>query len=461
MSIKVRFYLRISDKKSPKDATIFCRLTNGRKTDLRISTGFSIKSVYWDSKTGKPKNTTLYTDEEKEKIDYISDYLNGIEKSLIIGLNNKPSYSKEEAIKDIELYKEGKRAKPKEELKDILQFLEVLITEMKSKDLLYKSQSYSPNTIKVWNSFKLVLSNFLKSNPGITWDNIDKPLFDKYVKFLTSFGYTTKTANKYIICFKALMEHGYKRKQHKNRGISDDFYKIPEIEGCKTTNIYLTNEELQALYEMPLEEESMKCKVRDIFLCGCYTAQRISDYGKFNEDSFAITSKGNDVVKLVQKKTSNSVTIPILNKNLLEIIKKYDYNIPEISDVIINREIKLICKELSKNVPSLLKKEKTILTMKEKDKESKRKIVYEKDKNGNILKRKYDLVCTHTARRSAITNLYLSGLFDTFQLMSISGHKTEKAFKEYICLSSDEIADEIARKLREQENQKRSNELLF
>ncbi|MDU1905986.1 MAG: phage integrase SAM-like domain-containing protein [Dysgonomonas sp.] len=459
MAIKVNFYLRVSDKKSVKDTTIFCRLTNGRKTDLRIPTGFSIKPAYWDSKTDKPKNTALYTDEDKEKIDYINEYLNGIEKSLIIGLNGNPSYSKENAMADIEAYKESKRTKPNEKLQDTLPFLDTIISEMKSGDLLNKSKPYSPNTIKVWNSFKKVLANFFKLNQGITWDMIDKAIFDKYVKFLINFGYTTKTANKYIICFNALMEFAYKRKQHNNKNITDEFYKIPEVEGCKTANIYLTNEEIQALYEMPLERGSTEDKVRDIFLCGCYTAQRISDYGRFTEENFTTTAKGTKVVKLVQKKTDNSVIIPILNKNVLKIAKKYNYNIPDISDVTINREIKLICKELSKSVFSLLRQEKTILTMKERSKEEKGKVTYERDKNGNVIKYRYDLVCTHTARRSAITNLYLTRLFDTYQLMSISGHKTEKAFKGYICLSSEEIADEITRKLEEQEKLKELQEV--
>ena len=61
-----------------KDATIYCRLTNGRKADIRISTGLSIKPTHWDNKAEKPKNTTLYTDEEKERIDYIDEYMIGL-----------------------------------------------------------------------------------------------------------------------------------------------------------------------------------------------------------------------------------------------------------------------------------------------------------------------------------------------------------------------------------------------
>ena len=54
------------------------------------------------------------------------------------------------------------------------------------------------------------------------------------------------------------------------------------------------------------------------------------------------------------------------------------------------------------------------------------------------------MISTHTARRSCITNLYLSNRFSISQLMSISGHKSERAFNEYICCSSEEMADMIA-----------------
>ena len=56
------------------------------------------------------------------------------------------------------------------------------------------------------------------------------------------------------------------------------------------------------------------------------------------------------------------------------------------------------------------------------------------------------------SERSGITNLYLTGLFDTVQMMSISGHKDQRTFFDYIKLSSDEIADKIMEKLRQSEN---------
>ena len=51
-----------------------------------------------------------------------------------------------------------------------------------------------------------------------------------------------------------------------------------------------------------------------------------------------------------------------------------------------------------------------------------------------------------------IINLYLTGLFDIVQIMSISGHKDQRTIFDYIKLSSDEIADKIMEKLRQSEN---------
>ena len=82
-----------------------------------------------------------------------------------------------------------------------------------------------------------------------------------------------------------------------------------------------------------------------------------------------------------------------------------------------------------------------------------------RNEEGDVLKYRYDLVTSHTARRSGITNLYLTGLFDTVQVMSISGHKYQRTFFDYIKLSSDEIADQIMEKVRQCSNA--SNEGLF
>ena len=72
------------------------------------------------------------------------------------------------------------------------------------------------------------------------------------------------------------------------------------------------------------------------------------------------------------------------------------------------------------------------------------KIEPETDLKGNVIVPRYDCVTSHTARRTGITNMYLSHKYTILQMMHVSGHKTQKTFMDYIKLSFEEIADEIA-----------------
>lgn len=68
---------------------------------------------------------------------------------------------------------------------------------------------------------------------------------------------------------------------------------------------------------------------------------------------------------------------------------------------------------------------------------------FEYDREGYAVKPRYKLVSCHTARRTAITNMYLSGQFTPRQIMSVSGHVKEETFLKYVRLSLDERADEV------------------
>lgn len=340
---------------------------------------------------------------------------------------------------------------------DVILFLENFLEGIKNGRIKNGAENYTLNTCKVWSNFLGILKRFIQISP-FTWKDINKALADRFVSFMEKNGYMVTSINKYIICFKAMIQNAMDQELHNNLIALRAFSKKKIQETDKAKEIYLTKAELQALYEMPLE--GLKDKVRDVFLVGCYTCQRFSDYARLEKENFTTTAKGTKVVRIVQEKTGNDVVIPILNDNLLHIAEKYGYDIPKVNDVILNRYIKQILKELSSTVPSLARKERTLLTMKEREKEKQGLVSFERDNKGNVIKPRYELVSSHTARRSGITNLYLSGNFDTYQMMSISGHKDEKTFYEYIKLSSDEVADSIAKKMIERE-EAISNERLF
>lgn len=169
----------------------------------------------------------------------------------------------------------------------------------------------------------------------------------------------------------------------------------------------------------------------------------MSDYNNLNADNFETTRKGTRIIRLVQQKTKTEVTIPILNENLITICEKYGYNIPKANEQVLNRYIKDTLKDLSEQLPSLKEKVPTKLTMKQKDAMRRDKIEPETDLSGNVIVPRYECVTSHTARRTGITNMYLSHKYTILQMMHVSGHKTQKTFMDYIKLSSDEIADEI------------------
>ena len=57
---------------------------------------------------------------------------------------------------------------------------------------------------------------------------------------------------------------------------------------------------------------------------------------------------------------------------------------------------------------------------------------------------KYDLIKSHTARRSFCTNKYKAGM-NIFDIMLFSGHSTEKEFYKYIRIKDQERASHIVK----------------
>ena len=470
------YFLRT--KKEKGTASVYLRVQKRNpKLNILVCSKVSVDIQQWDKVTQDVAKWNDYCKTQdgrkvKETLDSISSAIDNL---ISQGIYDKARI--DEVVEDVVFREERERQRIQEEEErqeqerlrqikeqeeearkaDVILFLENFLEGIKNGRIKNKAENYTPNTCKVWSNFLGILKRFIQIYP-FTWKDINKALADHFVSFMEKNGYMVTSINKYIICFKAMIQNAMDQELHNNPIALRAFSKKKIQETDKAKEIYLTKAELQALYEMPLE--GLKDKVRDVFLVGCYTCQRFSDYARLEKENFTTTAKGTKVVRIVQEKTGNDVVIPILNDNLLHIAEKYGYDIPKVNDVILNRYIKQILKELSSTVPSLARKERTLLTMKEREKEKQGLVSFERDNKENVIKPRYELVSSHTARRSGITNLYLSGNFDTYQMMSISGHRDEKTFYEYIKLSSDEVADSIAKKMDERK-EAISNERLF
>jgi len=187
-------------------------------------------------------------------------------------------------------------------------------------------------------------------------------------------------------------------------------------------NVYLNETELKKLKDFDFKNIPHLDRVRDGFLCLAWTCSRISDMGKINNIK-------NDFITYRQQKTNTAVTIP-LHPVVKEILKKYNNQMPEpITDQRFNEYIKDACKMAK--IDSVESFTRTV-----------------GGKLVTVSKPKYELVSSHTGRRSFCTNMYLHGL-DTLMIRSISGHKTEKSFLKYIKVSQKEHAEIMAKKWKE------------
>ena len=470
------YFLRT--KKEKGTASVYLRVQKRNpKLNILVCSKVSVDIQQWDKVTQDVAKWNDYCKTQdgrkvKETLDSISSAIDNlisqgiydkaridevVEAIVFREERERQRIQEEEERQEQERLRQIKEQEEEARKADVILFLENFLEGIKNGRIKNGAENYTLNTCKVWSNFLGILKRFIQISP-FTWKDINKALADRFVSFMEKNGYMVTSINKYIICFKAMIQNAMDQELHNNLIALRAFSKKKIQETDKAKEIYLTKAELQALYEMPLE--GLKDKVRDVFLVGCYTCQRFSDYARLEKENFTKTAKVTKVVRIVQEKTGNDVVIPILNDNLLHIAEKYGYDIPKVNDVILNRYIKQILKELSSTVPSLARKERTLLTMKEREKEKQGLVSFERDNKENVIKPRYELVSSHTARRSGITNLYLSGNFDTYQMMSISGHRDEKTFYEYIKLSSDEVADSIAKKMDERK-EAISNERLF
>ena len=314
-----------------------------------------------------------------------------------------------------------------------------------------KNKLYSKGTLLHWRQVVDKVLDFHRKYP-FSWEDIDQKLIGKFITYLEKDHLSKSNIQKLMKDFKKLVKDAEIEGIHENFRARHLNYTIEVKESDKSTQVYLTVEELQGLYDMELSGTDEQ--VRDIFLIGCYIGQRISDYGRIQPDWFDTTRNGVKVIRLEQKKTGHKVCVPIIGNQLETLLKKYNYRVPKISEAEINRRIKDICERLSASIPSLAVKEKTTLKKHEKNalytnKDGGRKM-YEINEKGECIKPKWAMVASHTARRSCITNMYLAEKPDgtpkytLAQRMSVSGHKTENQYINYIKCSLDEYAEMVA-----------------
>jgi integrase len=183
-------------------------------------------------------------------------------------------------------------------------------------------------------------------------------------------------------------------------------------------HVYLTEKELSALEKLELNED--KKIVRDLFLVSCETGMRFSDVSQLGANMrqqglFEIYPK-----KTRDKRVSNRILIPFSSrvKRILETYENGDlphYSYSKIHTF--NKLLKEICQqaEIHESITYY------------------RKI---QNKSASVERKKYELISSHTGRRTFCTLKFLAGM-PSHVIMKFSGHSSEQNFLRYLRLDAE------------------------
>ena len=210
--------------------------------------------------------------------------------------------------------------------------------------------------------------------------------------------------------------------------IDDSHYKLLHGKGKDVDNIYLTESEIEALYNLDIpklkqegliDEKSTMEKTRDLFIIGCYTGLRRSDLNNLNNGVWKLDEE-NNTLQITAEKTKKTVVLP-LHPHVRAIYHKYHGIFPKLGD-------KHNCNEHLRNLGRLAGIDE--ITLKTENRGG---------KVTTLKHKKFDLIGFHTARRSFATNMFLQGK-PTYAIMQLTGHTNEQTFHKYVKAIPEQIA---------------------
>jgi site-specific recombinase XerD len=272
-----------------------------------------------------------------------------------------------------------------------------------------------PNTVRNYRMAMNALRTYeAETRRKLTFEGMNVKSYEQIVNYFTRRNYARNTIGTLIKNLKGVLNHGFDHGLHEN----EDFRKFKVMKE-EATNTYLDFQELEQLRELELSDNERLDRVRDLFLVGCWTGLRYSDFSRLTAENIE-----GDYIKIPTMKTGKTVEIPI-HPVVREVLNKYGGNLPKsISNQKTNDYVKEICKLAGMDSP--------IMTTITKGTEKKTEFVP-----------KYTQITSHTARRSFATNQYKLGCLSVV-LMQITGHKTESSFLKYIKIGPEESRQHLA-----------------
>mgnify|MGYP003450801570 FL=1 len=408
MITKFNFYLKEPSADTETLIYMFCSFAGQR---LKYSTREKIHPNYWNEKTQRAKKNFAgyYT------LNGYLDKVKQIAQDLIreaIGGNKQLT---------VEILRESLNNKLQGAAKQNEQPLDLINTYIEVNRVLLQ-----PNTLKKFATLRNHLIDFQKRYKfKITFDSLNTIRFDEHYRayLLNDLNHPNTSVAKDIIILKVFLNWAVRCGYTANTEYKKFKAKEPE-----TDLIALDEAELMQLYNYDFSANIHLEQVRDVFCFQCFTGLRFSDVKKLTKENVK-----DDIISIFVQKTSKTLKVP-LNDYSLELMQKYDFKLPVITNQKTNEQLKKICKIAGINTMVMTTKFKGVEVIRE-------------------IKPKFELITTHTGRRTFITLSLERGMTPEL-IMEITGQKTYREFKKYLKLTERVVTTVMTNVWRKEPNLK-------
>jgi integrase len=402
--MKVKFYLD-SKITSSGESAIWCYVREYDKT-FALNTGEKIKPVLWDKILHRANLKKEKDKIKKGVLNDINQYLNTIENKIheITRLVRSKDFTAGFSIIVDEMKKQFNKR-------------EVGFFSIYDEFVSLKNTEVTKPTIVKLNRIKALLEEYEKfANDKLNFEKLTPIFFQKFYTFLiTKKNLLNNTAHKDMQFLKSFLIWA-----NLNKYTTNEAYKSFKVKSESNEVIYLTEEELMKLYNLTLHDNDRLARVRDVFVFQCLTGCRHSDLQNLKNDD--ITS---GVWHLRTQKTRQIIDIP-LNGMAISLLAKYS-GYPTPLPVISNQKMNDYLKELCE----LAEIDAVIKTVK-----------YQGNERIEHTYKKYEVIGTHTARRTFISLSLQKGM-QAEVIMSITGHSDYKMMRKYLKIADGHKREEM------------------
>lgn len=281
-----------------------------------------------------------------------------------------------------------------------------------------RSKASTKSAERRYSQVKMHLINIQKENDIVLYPIVIGDVFWKqFHQYLLEKNLATSTINNICCRISAVLKWSAKYGAKVSPTLEDCYMpgsdKKPKIALTQDEVSRITYFDINTLNVRPQLKKTLE-RVRDQFVISCALGQRISDIERINKTMFH-----NNVLTITQQKTGNKAVIDLKKiapypQIIEKLLAKYDYTNP----------YKGGTENYNKYLHMLFKYAGF-------DDE----IVYEYKQNGEmktVTYKLYQLISSHTARRTMITNAIKRGMHNE-EVRRASGHKSETAFGRYVC----------------------------